>query len=52
MKINCPKCLTEMIWGGDHDVEDDDGNENISSNLSCHKCETIVIVYWGNEDES
>lgn len=41
-----------MIWGGDHDVEDDDGNENISSNLSCHKCETIVIVYWGNEDES
>jgi len=51
--INFPKCkeTIEMIWGGDHDVENDDGGEAISSNLSCHKCNTIVIIYWGEEND-
>lgn len=49
--IDCPKCKNEMIWGGDHDLEDDDGKEIISSNLSCPHCETMVDIYWGTKDE-
>ena len=33
-----------MIWGGDHDTEDDE-EFSIVTNLSCPKCNTYVEVY-------
>ena len=50
--IDCPKCKENMIWGGDNDVEDADGNERIESNLSCPNCKTDVYVIWGIESEN
>jgi DNA-directed RNA polymerase subunit M/transcription elongation factor TFIIS len=49
--MNCPKCEYEMIWGGDYDLIDDDAKESTSSNLSCHKCGTMLVVYWGDKDD-
>ena len=42
--MKCWHCNTELIWGGDHDDEDEEGNEMIVTNLSCPKCETFVLV--------
>ena len=44
--MKCWHCNTELIWGGDHDDEDEDGNEMIVTNLSCPKCEAFVLVYF------
>lgn len=49
--MNCWVCNTELIWGGDHDLEQDveiDGH-TIVTNLSCPKCEAFVEVYHGKE---
>jgi DNA-directed RNA polymerase subunit RPC12/RpoP len=43
--MKCWHCNSELIWGGDHDVEDDEGNKLIETNLSCPKCEALVLVY-------
>ena len=43
-KMNCWHCKTELIWGGDHDVEDSE-DYDIVSNLSCPKCNAYVDVY-------
>ena len=42
--MNCWHCGTELIWGGDHDVED---NEEyvMETNLSCPECQALVLVY-------
>jgi|TARA_B110000971_G_scaffold185667_1_gene193997 phage FluMu protein Com len=51
--INCPKCKdVEMIWGGDHDNEDDmdDKQYLVMSNFSCPKCETFVYVNWSEKN--
>jgi hypothetical protein len=44
--LNCYCCGEELIWGGDHDDEDDMGRELIVTNLSCSKCDAFVLVYW------
>ena len=36
-----------MIWGGDHDTEEDVA-WLIETNLSCPECESMVLVYHGN----
>jgi competence CoiA-like predicted nuclease len=46
--MNCYVCGGDLIWGGDHDLEDDDTHP-ILTNLSCPACESFVIVYHGNE---
>jgi|TARA_R110000796_G_scaffold34456_3_gene89008 hypothetical protein len=43
--MNCWHCSNELIWGGDNDVEDDEGNEVIETNLSCPVCKALVLVY-------
>jgi DNA-directed RNA polymerase subunit RPC12/RpoP len=47
--MNCWHCGTELIWGGDHDCED---NEEyvMETNLSCPKCKSLVMVYLPEED--
>lgn len=43
--MKCWHCNSELIWGGDSDLEEDDENYSIETNLSCPKCEAFVLVY-------
>ena len=47
--MNCWHCNTELIWGGDHDINDVYGTpmKGIETNLSCpnKNCGAIVEVY-------
>ena len=49
--MKCYKCDTELIWGGDHDCEDDDDDHEIVTNLSCPECGAFVLVYWGEKKQ-
>ena len=42
--MDCWHCNTELIWGGDHDTEEEDDHIMVT-NLSCPKCESFVLVY-------
>tara|TARA_B100001778_G_scaffold78978_1_gene63776 strand:+ start:640 stop:927 length:288 start_codon:yes stop_codon:yes gene_type:complete len=42
--MNCWHCNDELIWGGDHDIEDSE-DYDIVSNLSCPTCNSYVEVY-------
>jgi hypothetical protein len=44
--MNCWHCRTELIWGGDHDIDHENEDYCIVSNLSCPKCHSIVDVYY------
>ena len=46
--MNCWHCGTELIWGGDHDTEDNE-DYDIVSNLSCPNCHTAVDVWHPSE---
>jgi hypothetical protein len=46
--MKCWHCGSDLIWGGDHDIEDlDTDGDGILTNLSCsnEKCNTQVEVY-------
>ena len=47
--MKCWVCNTELIWGGDHDLEPDYDGHTIVTNLSCPKCDAFVEVYHGKE---
>ena len=47
--MNCWHCGTELIWGGDHDIDEENDAYSIVSNLSCPKCHCYVEVYYPNE---
>ena len=41
----CPICEDEkLIYGGDHDISDEDSDYSIISNFSCPKCECFIEV--------
>ena len=42
--MKCWHCVTELIWGGDHDADEDEEHDMVT-NLSCPECETFVLVY-------
>ena len=49
--MNCWVCNTELIWGGDHDLEDAEENgHKIVTNLSCsnNNCNAYVEYYHGS----
>jgi len=48
--MKCYNCKTELIWGGDHDCEDDE-EHSIVTNLSCPNCGAFHLVYWGHKEE-
>ena len=48
--MKCWHCQTELIWGGDHDIEEENDTYSIVSNLSCPKCYSAVDVYYPNEE--
>ena len=52
----CWHCGDELIWGGDHDIQEfcfDGDKEGIASNFSCsnYDCHTHVDVYHFHEEE-
>ena len=49
--MNCWLCRTELIWGGDHDIEDNE-EYHIVSNLSCPQCEAYVEVFHPTPKEN
>jgi len=52
--MNCWHCNSELIWGGDQDVELDEPNEHaLVTNLSCPTCPAMVDVWlpWTDDDE-
>ena len=46
--MKCYNCQTELIWGGDHDCDEDEAHV-IVTNLSCPECGAFVLVYWGRK---
>ena len=49
--MNCWHCGTELIWGGDHDLDDMlDEEYDMVTNLSCPNCGAFVEVYRANLD--
>ena len=49
--MKCWFCHTELIWGGDQDVDDDLNEEefDMETNLTCPNCEAFVLVYRKKE---
>jgi RNase P subunit RPR2 len=47
--MKCWHCNTELIWGGDHDIEEENDTYSIVTNLSCPNCNSFVEVYYPNE---
>ncbi len=47
--MNCWHCNTQLIWGGDHDIEEDNEDYIMVSNLSCPQCHSHVDVYYPSE---
>ena len=43
--MKCWHCNTELIWGGDHDIEEEDDGYCMETNLSCPQCDSFVMVY-------
>ena len=53
--MKCYHCSTELIWGGDEDIDKGEGgdegfyaNYDIITNLSCPECDSYVEVYSKN----
>lgn len=50
--MKCWHCSTELIWGGDHDIEEENEDYIIETNLSCPNCKTLVMVYLPKEENN
>jgi len=52
--MKCWVCDTELVWGGDHDLEDEPelSGHSIITNLSCPKCTAFVEVYHGSREKN
>jgi len=49
--MSCWHCNSELTWGGDQDLEDDESDSfSMVSNLSCSSCGCYVEVYVPKED--
>jgi len=44
--MKCWHCKTELIWGGDHNIEDENKSYSMVTNLSCPHCDCYVEVYY------
>ena len=53
--MNCWHCDNKLIWGGDHDIDEDEtylfGEYSIVTNLSCPECNSYVLVYYPREED-
>ena len=46
--MKCWHCNKELIWGGDHDTEENEYYDFVT-NLSCPRCHSAVYVYHPSE---
>jgi len=51
--VNCWHCGSELIWGGDHDLDDESADFDTVSNFSCaaEDCGAFVQVYLPIKEE-
>tara|TARA_R110002020_G_scaffold7560_1_gene31714 strand:+ start:187 stop:369 length:183 start_codon:yes stop_codon:yes gene_type:complete len=53
--MKCWHCDTKLIWGGDHDIDEDEtylfGDYSMVTNLSCPDCNSYVLVYYPREEK-
>jgi len=52
--MKCWVCNEELVWGGDHDIDEDveiDNEHTMITNLSCpnESCNAFVEVYHGSK---
>ena len=47
--MKCYVCDTELIWGGDHDIDEEDEEYAIQTNLSCPQCDSFYLVFYPKE---
>ena len=52
--MNCWHCKTELIWGGDHSIDEDftptlAEEYSMVTKLSCPKCNSFVEVYLAKQ---
>ena len=50
--MNCWHCNNQLIWGGDHDISEEEEEFCMVTNLSCPECNSEVHVYLPKEKES
>ena len=50
--MKCWACGGEVIWGGDHDDESDEGSHLIVSNLTCMDCDAFYLMYHGQREDA
>jgi|TARA_R110000823_G_scaffold278684_1_gene397047 hypothetical protein len=54
--MDCWHCNEELIWGGDHDLEEGYGALSdeycIVTNLSCPDCGSFVLAYYPRDEDS
>ena len=48
--MKCWHCNTELIWGGDHDIDHEDEDYCMETNLSCPNCNALHIVYLPKDE--
>ena len=48
--MNCWHCKKELIWGGDHNIDEEETLYSIVTNLSCPECDSFVLVYLPREN--
>tara|TARA_R110002074_G_C12209050_1_gene636106 strand:+ start:254 stop:409 length:156 start_codon:yes stop_codon:yes gene_type:complete len=46
--MNCWHCNHELIWGGDHDLEEEE--YVMVTNLHCPNCNSAVDVYYPDQE--
>lgn len=47
--MKCWHCQTNLIWGGDHDIDDESDKYQMVTNLHCPECDSFVEVYLPKE---
>jgi len=43
--MRCFYCDTQLVWDGEDQLDDVDGEERIVTNLLCVECHATVVVY-------
>ena len=52
--MNCWHCNTKLIWGGDHDIDEETtlfGEYSMETNLTCPNCNSFVLVFLSKDAE-
>ena len=49
--MNCWHCKTELIWGCDHDMEEESDYFRMVTDLHCPNCGSQVSVYLPKQHE-